>query len=151
MTEAKFFSSDFARVGEQLSVTLPQKLIHKDVMARQTADAEKFSKDRKHPVHLIDLPSHTLSMTLGVLLPSQSTNRHRHNYETVIYIVEGAGSTMIEDRLVHWEAGDAIYIPVWAWHHHMNTSNVHSCRYVACENAPLLQNLGGIAVRQELD
>jgi len=36
---------------------------------------------------------------------------------------------------------------VWAWHHHTSTTD-KSCRYVACENAPLLQNLGA-AIRQE--
>jgi gentisate 1,2-dioxygenase len=55
---------------------------------------------------------------------------------------------MVEDRKIEWKAGDAVYIPVWAWHQHTNTSATASCRYVACENAPMLQNLG-IALREE--
>jgi quercetin dioxygenase-like cupin family protein len=149
MTTEKFFSPDFWRVSGQLSVSLPDKLLHKGVMSGHAEGAEHFSAERKHPVHIVDLPSHTISMTLGGLLPSQTTSRHRHNYETVIYVIEGTGSTMIEDQLVHWSAGDAIYIPVWAWHHHSNASDIHGCTYVACENAPLLQNLGGIALREE--
>jgi gentisate 1,2-dioxygenase len=58
------------------------------------------------------------------------------------------GRTFIEDKVVEWKSGDAIYVPVWAWHYHENQSDT-LCRYVACENAPLLQNLGGIALREE--
>jgi gentisate 1,2-dioxygenase len=54
----------------------------------------------------------------------------------------------VEDRAIRWKAGDAVYIPVWAWHHHSNASQGKPARYVACENAPLLQNLG-VAVREE--
>lgn len=151
MEKKSFSSADFWRVSAGIKPVLPDRLIHKGVMTQQDQGAEQFSAQRKHPVHIVDLPSHTLSMTLGGLLPSQISGRHRHNYETVIYIIEGAGFTKIEDEIVHWTAGDAIYIPVWAWHHHENASDTKPCTYVACENAPLLQNLGGIAVRQELD
>jgi uncharacterized RmlC-like cupin family protein len=45
-------------------------------------------------------------------------------------------------------AGDAIYIPVRAWHQHTNASESEPCRYVACESAALMQNLGA-AAREE--
>jgi gentisate 1,2-dioxygenase len=143
----KFSSKDFGKTPSSLSAKLPDKLIHKKV--ESTNLDEGFSKERKHPVFVVDLPSIALSMTIGGLDPGQSTNRHRHTYETVIYILEGHGYTLIEDRRVDWEAGDAIYVPVWAWHQHHNLSLSESCRYVAAENAPLLQNLGGIAIREE--
>jgi gentisate 1,2-dioxygenase len=100
-------------------------------------------------VTLVDLPSKTLSATVGGLHPGQSSNRHRHNYETIIVILKGRGRSVIEDRVVEWTTGDALYVPVWAWHHHENASADESCQYLACENAPLLQNLGGIALREE--
>ena len=53
--------------------------------------------------------------------------------------------TLIEDERVEWATGDAVYIPVWAWYQHSNTSKTRMCRYVACENAPLMQNLGAAA------
>ncbi|MFC5473488.1 cupin domain-containing protein [Paraherbaspirillum soli] len=142
-------SSDFWRVGSKTEVVLPARLHHPDVLAIQAAGAAKFSAERKHPVHIVDLPTKTLNMTIGGLLPSQTTSRHRHNYETVIYVIEGKGITTIEDRTVEWQAGDAVYIPVWAWHHHTNASASENCLYIACENAALLQNLGGIALREE--
>jgi len=99
-------------------------------------------------VHVVDLPSQTIGVTLGGLEPGQITSRHRHTYETIIYILEGEGATFIEDVAVEWKAGDAVYLPVWAWHYHQNASESKSCRYIACENAPLLQNLG-VALREE--
>ncbi len=86
---------------------------------------------------------------MGGLAPLQKTNKHRHNYETILYILEGRGTTLVEDREISWKAGDAVYVPVWAWHQHTNLSDTESARYLACENAPLLQNLGGIALREE--
>lgn len=145
--DEKFSSKDFGKTPSRLSARLPKKLIHKNVEGTNLDD--KFSQERKHPVFVVDLPTVALSMTIGGLEPGRSTNKHRHTYETVIYILEGEGCTFIEDRMVEWKAGDAIYVPVWAWHHHQNKSSEKSCRYVACENAPLLQNLGGVAIREE--
>ena len=142
-----YTSKDFACVPAQLTAALPDTLIHRQV-AGEPADAG-FSAARKHPVHLVNLPSKTLSVTLGGIVPAGRTGRHRHNYETILYVTKGIGQTVIEDRVVAWEAGDAVYIPVWAWHHHENRSATESCEYIACENAPLLQNLGGIALREE--
>ncbi|MNI64641.1 Cupin domain protein [compost metagenome] len=62
--------------------------------------------------------------------------------------MEGKGYTEIEDEKVEWEAGDAVYIPAWAWHRHQNLSEETAARYLACENAPQLQHLG-VALREE--
>lgn len=141
-----FSSKDFGKTVAQFTVEMPGRLIHKNVIA--SGNDQQFSNERKHAVQVVDLPSKALSMTIGGLTPGQSTSRHRHSYETMIFVIEGAGTTYIEDRAVEWIAGDAIYIPVWAWHHHVNASPDVACRYIACENAPLLQNLG-CALREE--
>jgi gentisate 1,2-dioxygenase len=142
-----FGSKDFAKVPARLTAEVPERLAHRNVLDSRADDA--FSAERKHPVTLIDLPSKTLSVTVGGLLPGQASGRHRHNYETILVVLRGKGRTVIEDRVVEWSAGDAVYIPVWAWHHHENASASADCQYLACENAPLLQNLGGIALREE--
>jgi quercetin dioxygenase-like cupin family protein len=143
-----YSSKDFATTHASLKVDVPEKLLHANVTGGEGATA--FSAERRHPVHVVDLPSKTISMTIGGLEPGQTTNRHRHTYETLIYILEGEGRTTIEDVVVKWRAGDALYIPVWAWHHHTNASSEERCLYVACENMPLLANLGGLAIRAEL-
>jgi quercetin dioxygenase-like cupin family protein len=139
-------SRDFGRMEATIRVDVPDKLIHRDV--ERTNRDEGFSDQRKHPVFVVDLPSRVLSVTIGGLEPKQTTSKHRHSYEAILFVLEGEGFTMIEDRKVEWKAGDAVYIPVWAWHQHTNPSATRPCRYVACENAPMLQNLG-VAIRED--
>ena len=140
-------SKDFGRTPASPVVEMPQKLVHRAV--EKSGRDEPFSRERKHPVWVVDLPSRVVSMTIGGLEPGQTTSKHRHTYETILYVLEGEGFSVIEDQRVEWRAGDAVYIPVWAWHQHTNASATKSCRYVACENAPMLQNLG-VAVREEI-
>lgn len=144
--EKKFSSKDFHQTFARPVVVIPEKLIHQDV--EQAGVHGQFSAERKHPVFFVDLPSKNVSMTIGGLLPGQITNRHRHTYETILYVIEGSGYTEIEDTTVEWKAGDAVYIPGWAWHRHRNASDTASAKYIACENAPQLQNLG-VALREE--
>jgi quercetin dioxygenase-like cupin family protein len=147
MSKKKEFSSkDFHQTFARPEVLMPENLIHKNV--EKAGVHNQFSVERKHPVFLINLPSKNVSMTIGGLLPSQVTNRHRHTYETLLFVIEGFGWTEIEDKKVEWKAGDAVYIPSWAWHRHGNSSSNESAKYIASENAPQLQNLG-VALREE--
>lgn len=148
MTRSHYASADFARVENRLVADSPERLLHADVLNSAPQGSDAFSTERRHLVRPVDLPTRTLSMTIGGLEPGQSTRMHRHNYETVIYIVSGVGMSIIGGREVPWKAGDAVYVPVWAWHQHINGSDAEAALYVACENAPLLQNLG-VALRQE--
>lgn len=141
-------SGDFGRVPAQLQADVPERLLHADVMGKRSKDDQDFSRDRQHAVHIVDLPSKVLSMTVGGLEPGQESRRHRHNYETMIYVLEGSGMSVIGEREVRWQRGDAFYVPVWAWHQHINLSATEKASYLACENAPHLQNLG-IALREE--
>jgi quercetin dioxygenase-like cupin family protein len=143
---ASFSSKDFHQTYARPQFVMPEKLIHRDV--ERAGEHDQFSTERKHPVFFVDLPTRNVSMTIGGLLPDQMTNRHRHTYETVLYVLEGSGYTEIEDQRVEWTAGDAVYIPSWAWHRHKNQSGSAPARYIACENAPQLQNLG-VALREE--
>lgn len=140
-------SRDFGKVPAELDATLPDRLLHANVTGSETEGDRDFSQHRHHQVNVVDLPSRVISMTVGGLEPGQSTRRHRHNYETLIYVLEGQGKSIIGDREVLWKRGDAFYVPVWAWHQHINLSE-RKASYLACENAPHLQNLG-IALREE--
>ncbi len=144
--EKKFSSKDFHETFARPVYNKPSHLIHKNVAKAGVHD--QFSTERKHPVFFVDLPSKNVSMTIGGLLPGQLTNRHRHTYETVLYVIEGKGWTEVENDRIEWKAGDAVYIPSWAWHRHQNTSETEAAKYIACENAPQLQNLG-VALREE--
>jgi gentisate 1,2-dioxygenase len=148
MKTSTYHSADFDKTPLSVPVELPEKLIHKAVESSGVKTA--YSAERKHPVYFVDLPSHAISMTIGGLLPGGSSNRHRHTYETILYVLEGKGYTLVEDQKVNWQAGDAVYIPVWAWHHHINLDDKNPAKYLACENAPMLQNMGRLAIREEV-
>jgi quercetin dioxygenase-like cupin family protein len=139
-----FSSKDFATTSAILESQLPGRLVHRDVRQRFHGG---FSQERGHGVAIVDLPSRSISVTIGHLKEGQRTRLHRHNYETIIYVVKGCGYSLVENEKVEWKAGDALYVPVWAWHRHVNTGD-DEAEYVACENAPLLQNLD-IALREE--
>ncbi len=145
MTQTSYSSKDFAIVPDTLTAAAPERLVQRDVLGSAATD---FSRARRHAVGVVDLPSRTISMTLGGLEPGQSTRLHRHSYETLIYVVRGAGHSVIGDARITWRGGDAFYVPTWAWHQHCNDSDSDDALYVACENAPLLQNLG-VALREE--
>ncbi len=147
MDRAPFASADFAKVPSSLKAELPERLLHADVLNSRGSQDGAFSEERRHLVRMVDLPSRTLSVTIGGLSPGQATRMHRHNYETIIYVLSGTGASLIEGREVPWRAGDAFYVPPWAWHQHVNRGDGRAL-YVACENAPLLQNLG-VALREE--
>ncbi|MCW7548140.1 cupin domain-containing protein [Photorhabdus sp. APURE] len=144
-----FSSGDFNKVPDELIEDKPKQLIHENVLNSEISQDLNFSNERRHKVAMVNLPSKVLSMTLGGLQPGESTRKHRHSYETIIYIVNGEGYSLIGEQHVSWKAGDAIYVPVWAWHQHINSSVTDEALYIACENAPMLQNLG-LAVREEL-
>jgi quercetin dioxygenase-like cupin family protein len=143
----RFSSKDFTRTAATNRPEIPDELVHRAVW--DSALDKAFSTERHHAVAVVDVPSRAVSMTLGGLEPGQGTRRHRHSYETVILVLEGSGFSEIEDRHIPWTAGDAFYVPVWAWHRHVNTGSTPA-RYVAAENTPLLQSLGA-AVREEAD
>ncbi len=145
-TQQPLSSKDFHRTFSRPEYVPPSHLIHRDV--EKAGMHDQFSNERKHPVFFVDLPTRNVSMTIGGLLPGQLTNRHRHTYETVLYVIEGKGWTEVEQERVEWKAGDAVYIPSWAWHRHQNTSEKEPAKYIACENAPQLQHLG-VALREE--
>lgn len=147
MKTIKYHSADFDKTPPCVPVELPDKLIHKAVESE--GDKAEYSAERRHPVYFVDLPSHAISVTLGGLLPGGRSNRHRHTYETILFVLEGHGYTVVEDRKVEWQTGDAVYIPVWAWHHHVNLDEEKPAKYLACENAPMLQNMGKLAIREE--
>jgi len=147
MDRAPFSSADFAKVPSGLKAEVPERLLHADVLGSRGAQDAALSEERRHLVRTVDLPSRTLSVTLGGLRPGEATRTHRHNYETVIYVLSGSGASLIEGRELPWRAGDAFYVPPWAWHRHINRG-AERALYLACENAPLLQNLG-VALREE--
>ncbi len=144
----QYTSKNFSDISDKLISEISEKLIHKNVLNTDSTSDNAFSNHRNHLVKVVDLPTKTISMTIGGLEPNQSTRNHRHSYETIIYVISGNGKSIIDNQEVYWSEGDAFYVPVWAWHTHINISSTDKVLYIACENAPLMQNLGA-AIREE--
>ena len=88
-----FSSKDFATTSAILESELPGRLVHRDVRQRFHGG---FSQERGHGVAIVDLPSRSISVTIGHLKEGQRTRLHRHNYETIIYVVKGCGYSLHE-------------------------------------------------------
>ena len=128
-------------------------ILHEDVCGDRsgTAEAAAFSASRGHPVFPARLPSRSVSYSVGELDPGAETSNHRHAYETLVYVIEGSGYTLMkgtEERRVPWQAGDALYVPPWHWHQHV-ADEESRVRYLAATNLPLLRSLGQTVLRQE--
>ncbi len=108
-----------------------------------------YSKERQCSVSISDIPSYTIGVDITVISPNSNDRKHRHYYETIIFVLEGKGYSIIEGDKVEWEAGDALHIPPWAWHQHFNTDLEREVKHLSGTNEPLLQSVGEIAIREE--
>lgn len=124
-----------------------QDLVHRQV-ASSGARAEEFSDSRGHPVYPVKLPSRTISFSVGELSPGGATSRHRHAYESLVYVLRGAGHTTVEDDRIEWSAGDAFYVPPWSWHQHFADGGENAL-YLTATNLPLLTGVGQTLLREE--
>ncbi len=145
-TISRATSADFGKTTDDVKVEMPGKVIvrqlekHKDYA---------YSEERQCSVFIADLPSYTLSVDITLIKPDSNDRKHRHYYETLLFILDGSGYSIIEGERVEWEAGDSLHIPPWSWHQHFNKDSDKEVRYLACTNAPLLQGVGGVAIREE--
>ncbi len=145
-TISRATSADFGKTTDDVKVKMPDKVIVRQLEKHKDS---AYSEERQCSVFIADLPSYTLSVNITFLRPDSYDRKHRHYYETLLFILDGSGYSIIEGERVEWEAGDALHIPPWSWHQHFNTASDKEVRYLACTNAPLLQGVGGIAIREE--
>lgn len=144
-----YSSRDFGETTSKIEIARPERpLIHKNVTDTKNQANTAFSDDRTHPVHIVNLPSSSVSVSIGGIPGGGKTRNHRHTYETIIYILKGHGYSLVEGMRIDWELGDAVLVPRWTWHQHFNASPTEYAEYLGAENAPMLQNLG-LALREE--
>ena len=83
----------------------------------------------------------TVSCTLQLIKAGSSTQPHRHTSNSVYLAVEGSGQIVIEGETFDWQRGDVIALPIWASHHHVNSSDRDGVLFCTSD-APLYQSLG---------
>ncbi len=141
-------SADFGKTPDDVQVHLPDHVIDKQVETKKDCE---YSAVRGCSVFIANIPSFTISVNITVIQKGSNDRKHRHAYETLMFILDGRGHSIIEGEKVEWEAGDALHIPPWSWHQHFNSDRERDIRYLGATNSPLLQNVGGIAQREEAD
>jgi quercetin dioxygenase-like cupin family protein len=125
------------------------ELLHLDVcnQAGKGADHD-FTKQRGHPVYKVNLPTNNISFSIGDIAPGEKVGKHRHGYESIVYVIEGQMKTVIDGMELLVKKGDCFYIPNWSWHQHYSHNNTF-CRYLTATNLPLMSRLGQTVIRQE--
>ncbi len=139
-------SADFGKTTDDVKVKMPDKVI---VPQLENQKNLSYSEERQCSVSISDIPSYTIGVDITAISPNSNDRKHRHYYETIIFVLEGKGYSIIEEDKVEWEAGDALHIPPWSWHQHYNTDPVKETKYLCGTNEPLLQSVGEIAIREE--
>jgi gentisate 1,2-dioxygenase len=68
--------------------------------------------------------THTLQMSIQLVLPGEVATAHRHTMAALRFVVEGSGTfTTVNGDSFLMEPGDLILTPNWTWHDHINQSD----------------------------
>jgi gentisate 1,2-dioxygenase len=147
-SDSRATSADFGRTTDDVMVKMPGKVIVRQLEKQKNS---AYSEERQCSVSISDIPSYTIGVDITTIDPSSNDRKHRHSYETILFVLEGSGYSVVEGDRVEWEAGDAIHIPPWAWHQHFNTDLDKEVKFLSGTNAPLLQSVGDIDYREEAE
>lgn len=132
---------------------------HYDVqMERRAQDVEEWNRNRKVMAYGRNLqmaysplrnatsgtlvgpggqcPSRVIDTRIIEIAPGQRTSTHRHAHSAELFVLDGEGYTVVNDRRFSWSRWDAFYIPTNAWHYSVNTGN-SAARFVSISDAPL--------------
>lgn len=88
-----------------------------------------------------------LNTLLAEIPPEKHSGAHRHIYEEVNYILAGNGYSIIEDQRYEWKRGDALVIPVFAWHQHFNAGK-ETARFLVHTSRVAMENTGYVYTQQ---
>ena len=72
-----------------------------------------------------------------VIHPGEHVPPHRHNSVAIYHILQGTGYTVVEDVKYHWERGDTLACPAWAYHEHFAEGDEDTIMYVV-QDMPML-------------
>jgi len=144
--DSRATSADFGKTTDEVKVKMPGKVIVRQLEKQKNS---AYSEERQCSVSISDIPSYTIGVDITTIDPSSNDRKHRHSYETMIFVLEGRGYSIVEEERVEWEAGDSLHIPPWAWHQHFNTDPEKEAKFLSGTNAPLLQSIGDIDRREE--
>ena len=88
-----------------------------------------------------DFGSQVVAFGLTDIFPGAAGPMHRQLCESTMFVMEGEGYTLVNGRKFQWQKGDILFVPMFAWHQHVNTGK-DTARYVRMTTAPLFHYLG---------
>jgi gentisate 1,2-dioxygenase len=129
-------------------------------MERRAADVEEWNRNRKVMGYGRNLrmsrsplrnasygtligpwgqcPSRVIDTRIIEIEPGQRTSTHRHTHTAELFVLEGEGYTVVNDRKLQWSQWDALYFPTNAWHYTVNTGKSRA-RFVSIGDGPLFE------------
>ncbi|KAA3631914.1 MAG: cupin domain-containing protein [Proteobacteria bacterium] len=116
-----------------------RKVIRSDEL---TWEEDKMAKSALLISEMTGFSLRSIHAFIAEMPAGASTGKHRHTSEALMYGLSGSAYTIIDGERIDWKAGDAIAIPVMAWHQHFNASDTEPFRYLAASNYPMTVNLG---------
>lgn len=94
-----------------------------------------------------DLVGATPSIFLGwqLIHPGEEVPPHRHNSVAIYHILQGSGHTVVQEAgstwtKYHWEKGDTLACPAWAYHAHYAEGDEDTLMYVVQDMPALAAN-----------
>jgi gentisate 1,2-dioxygenase len=83
----------------------------------------------------------TMSFRCQMLRPGEITQSHRKTASTVYCVLEGEGTTEVEDTTLEWKRNDVFTVPGWLWHEHKNATDRPAFLYSVTDE-PTMRKLG---------
>jgi len=89
------------------------------------------------------------SMFIEEIAPGKTNTMHRHMAEATVYILQGRGHTLLDEDIVEWKAGDAVFVPPMRWHEFFNDGD-ETMRFIGMGAGEVMKGVG-LALQQHLD
>jgi gentisate 1,2-dioxygenase len=82
------------------------------------------------------VPSRVIDTRIIEIAPGERISTHRHVHTAELFVLEGEGYTVVNNRKFTWSKWDAFYLPTNAWHYTVNTGS-SAAKFVSIGDAPL--------------
>jgi len=82
-----------------------------------------------------------ISLDVTELETGGASTLHRQLHESTMLILSGQGHTIANGKQYSWGPGDALQVPLFMWHQHVNTGN-EPVRYLRFGTVPFYHYLG---------
>lgn len=84
----------------------------------------------------------TMSCRIQQLVAGFSGTQRRQTASTILHVVRGEGSTVVDGKEIPWREKDVFVIPSWASYQHRNASSGNEAVLFSYSNEPVLKALG---------